>query len=245
MFLSLLSHNKTSIWLSKLEVRVKHIASWMVLNGLKLNQDTTELLLISSRYRQSPVLSYLQVGDEKICPRESTRNLGIYFDQHEVMHIHVKRVCQASHYHLRKISKIRRYLSHDTAEILIHAYTTSKLDNCNSLLYGVPTYTINKLQTVQNAAGKIVTFTKKADHITLALRKLHWLPVKHRIIFKEVLLVCKGLNSLAPAYISELLHHRTSSRSLRSSSQTLEHPKDISEAVWRRSFFGCWSKTME
>ena len=41
------------------------------------------------------------------------------------------------------MSKIRRYLSQDTTEILIHAYITSKLDNCNSLLYGLPTYMIN------------------------------------------------------------------------------------------------------
>ena len=126
----------------------------MVLNRLKLNQDKTELLLISSRYRQSLALSYLQVGEEKICPSKSVRNLGVHFDQHTMMHVYVKNVCQGSFYHLRNISKIRRYLSQDTTEILIHAYITSKLDNCNSLLYGLPTYMINKLQSIQNAAGQ-------------------------------------------------------------------------------------------
>lgn len=206
---------------SKLEACVKHIDSWMVLNRLKLNQDKTELLLISSRYRQSLALSYLQVGEEKICPSKSVRNLGVHFDQHAMMHVYVKNVCQGSFYHLRNISKIRRYLSQDTTEILIHAYITSKLDNCNSLLYGLPTYMINKLQSIQNAAARIVTFTKKTEHITPVLCKLHWLPVRYRIIFKVLLLVYKGLNGLAPAYISELLHYRTSSRSLRSSSQRL------------------------
>ena len=130
-------------------------------------------------------------------------------------------ICQASFYHLRNISKIRRYLSQDTTEILIHAYITSKLNNCNSLLYGLPTYMINKLQIIQNAAARIVTFTKKTDHITPVLCKLHWLPVQYRIIFKILLLLYKGLNGLAPAYISELLHYRTSSRLPRSASQTL------------------------
>ena len=78
---------------------------------------------------------------------------------------------------------------------------------------------INKFQTIQNAAARIVTFTQKTAHITPVLRKLHWLPVQYRIIFKVLLLVFKGLNglafSLAPAYISELLHYRTSPRSLR------------------------------
>ena len=135
----------------------------MVLNRLKLNQDKTELLLISSRYRQSLALSYLQVGEEKIRPNESVRNLGVHFDQHARMHVHVKKVCQASFYHLKNISKIRRYLSQDATEILIHAYITSKLNNCNSLLYGLPTYMINKLQTIQNVAARIATFRKKTE----------------------------------------------------------------------------------
>ena len=204
----------------------------MVLNRLKLNQDKTELLLISSRYRQSLALSYPQAGEEKICPSESVRNLVVHFDQHARMHVHLKKLCQASFYHLKNISKTRRYLSQDATEILIHASITSQLDNCNSQLYGLLTYMINKLQTIQNTAARIVTFKKKTDHITPVLRKPHRLLVRYIIIFKILLLVYKGLNGLAPVYISELLHYRASSRLLRSSSQTLEHSMDISEDIW-------------
>ena len=112
---------------------------------------------------------------------ESVGNLGVHFDQHARMHVQVKKVCQASLYHLKNISKIRRYVSQDTTEILIHAYKTSKLDNCNSLLYGLPTYMINKLQTIQNAAERIVTLRKKTDHIIPVLHKLHWLPVQYSL----------------------------------------------------------------
>ena len=51
--------------------------------------------------------------------------------------------------------------------------------------------------TIQNAAARIVTFTKKTEHITPVLLKLHWLPVQYRIIFNVLLLVYKGLNVLA------------------------------------------------
>ena len=90
-----------------------------------------------------------------------------------------------------------------------------------SYLHSLIQMMINKLQTIQNAAARIVTFTRKTEHITPVLRKLHWLPVQNRIIFKVLLLVYKGVNGLAPAYISELLHYCSSSRSLRSSSQRL------------------------
>lgn len=95
---------------SKSEACAKHIDSWMVSNRLKLNQDKTEVLLISSRYRQSLALTHLQVDEEKICSSESVQNLGVHFDQHARMHVHVKKVCQASFYLLRNIRKIRRYL---------------------------------------------------------------------------------------------------------------------------------------
>ena len=111
--------------------------------------------------RQSLALSYLQVGEEKICSLASVRNLGVQFDQHARMHVNVKKVCQASFYHLKNIIKTRRYLSQDATEILIHTYIISKLDNCNSPLYGLPTYMINKLQTIQNAAARIVTSERK------------------------------------------------------------------------------------
>ena len=94
---------------------------------------------------------------------------------------------------------------------------------------------INELQTIQNAAARIVTFRKKTDHITPVLRKLNWLPVQYRIIFKILLLVYKGLNGLVPIYISEhkceRLHYRASSRLL-CFTKTLEHSKDISEDIY-------------
>ena len=95
VFFSSQSQQDLCLVKSKLEACVKHIDSWMVLNRLKLNQDKTDLLLISSRYRQSLALIHLQVGEEKICPSESVRNLGVHFDQHARMHVYVKKVCQA------------------------------------------------------------------------------------------------------------------------------------------------------
>ena len=113
--------------------------------------------------------------------------------------------------------KIRKYLSQDTCEILVHAFISSKLDHCNSLLHGLPKYLLARLQAVQNAAARVVTLTPKHVHITPVLINLHWLPVECRITFKVLLLVYKALHGLAPSYISDLLNFKTYSRSLRSS----------------------------
>ena len=72
-----------------------------------------------------------------------------------------------------------------------------------------------------NAAARVLTKTKKADHITPVLRSLHWLPVCQRIEFKILLIVYKPLNGLQPKHISDLLVCYEPTRALRSSEATL------------------------
>ena len=135
-------------------------------------------------------------------------------------------VCYYSaNHHIWNISKIRKYLDHATTERLVHAFITSKLDFSNGLLYGVPKTSIKKLQIVQNTAARIITKTKKFDHISDVLCKLHWLPVQQRIVYKLLLLTFRALNQLAPSYISDLLTPYQPTRNLRSGSQLLLNVK--------------------
>ena len=81
--------------------------------------------------------------------------------------------------------------------------------------------TNSRLQLVQNRAARIVTFTKKYEHITPSLIDLHWLPVDYRITYKILLLVYKAINGFSPSYISNFLSFCSSSYSLRSCSNKL------------------------
>ena len=82
----------------------------------------------------------------------------------------------------------------------------SLVDSCNSILYGLPSCELDKLQRAQNAAARLVTMASKSDHITPILFKLHSLPVKEQITFKLLLITFKSLHGQAPSYISELLN---------------------------------------
>ncbi len=57
-------------------------------------------------------------------------------------------------------------LSVSDVEKLVHAFMTSRLDYCNALLGGCSASSINKLQIVQNAAARVLTRSRKYDHIT-------------------------------------------------------------------------------
>jgi hypothetical protein len=134
---------------------------------------------------------------------------------------HVNKVCRAAYMQIRKIGKIRKYLSKRETESLVHAFITSRLDQLNCLLYGLPLRLLNKLQRVQNMAARIITKTKPTDHITPVLKSLHWLPVKYRIQYKVLLLTFKCLNGKAPAYLTQLLEPYQPTRTLRSSKDGL------------------------
>ncbi len=97
-------------------------------------------------------------------------------------------------------------LSMSNVEMLIHAFMTSRLDYCNALLGGcsarLQMITHNQLQMVQNAAARVLTRTRTYNHISPVMSTLHWLPFKHCIYFKILLITYKALNGLAPQYLS-------------------------------------------
>ncbi len=105
-------------------------------------------------------------------------------------------------------------LSMSNAEMLINAFMTSILYYCNALLGGCSASLINKFQMVQNATSRVLTRTRKYDHISPVLSTLHWLPIKHCIDFKIVLITSKALNGLVQQYLSELLSHYSPPRPL-------------------------------
>ena len=223
--------------LSCIESCVKEIDSWMLCNKLKLNGDKTELLVLSAHHRPRPSIDHLHVSNECIQPSTSARNIGVIFDQHMSLEKHVASICKACFFHLRNISRIRNCLSKSDTEILVHAFITSKLDSCNSLLYGLPKFLIDRLQNVQNSAARLVTREKKFQHITPILKQLHWLPVNKRIAYKVLLITFKALNGLAPQYVTDMLRLYLPSRSLRSSTKNLlEIPSTNLVKYGQRSF---------
>ena len=221
----------------RMEKCILELGNWLMLNKLKLNSGKTELILVHSRYHLMPPLNYIMVGKEKIVPTVSARNLGVIFDEWIKLGEHINGICKSAYYHIRNISRIKKYLPRNCLEIIIHAFITSRLDYCNSLLYGVPKYLLQKLQRVQNTAARLLTDTKKSAHITPVLIELHWLPVQHRIQFKIILLVYKAVNDLAPSYLKELMLCRTSQRTLRSNgNELLQIPYSRLKTYGDRSF---------
>ena len=149
---------------------------------------------------------------------------------------HVKRICQTVYFHIRNVNSIRKILTTETAATIIHALITSRIDSGNSLLTGISEHLLRKLQLAQNAAARILTKTRKFEHITPVLKELHWLPVRERIQFKLLILTWKSLNGIAPQYLSNLLVPYNPTRALRSSDKHLLVVPRTSSSLGGRAF---------
>ena len=148
------------------------------------------------------------VGQAKVPAVMIVRNLGTWLDTNFTMSAHINETCQAAIYHLYNIKRISRYLSYDDRKSIVQAVIMSRIDYCNSLLVGVPSTQLSKLQRLQNAAACIVSNIAKYDHITPTLVNLHWFPVKYRVNFKIAMLAHKCIYGNAPEYLKDLIKLR-------------------------------------
>ena len=125
---------------------------------LKLNPEKTEFIIIGQKaIRESLAPNFpIPLLQNNISPSVEVKNLGVIFDSDNFFDNHVAKICHACYYHLRNLRRIRKFLSDDTAILLANAMVSSRLDYCNSLLYGVSKSNIAKLQRVQNALWRII-----------------------------------------------------------------------------------------
>ena len=159
---------------SAMESCIADIRRWMLSKKLKLNDDKTEFLIIGTRQQLEKVnVEELCVGSYFINPSSVVKNLGSWFDSKLNMLVHINKICSSSFFYFNNFRRIRKYLTRQDTECLVHAFISSKIDYCNGLLYGLPTSATSKLQCVQNAAARLVTGSPRFCHITPVLESLH------------------------------------------------------------------------
>ena len=167
----------------------------------------------------------------------SVRNLGVVFEPDLSLSKHISSIVKTCHFAIRQIRQIRSSLDHNSAVCLGNALVSSKLDFCNSLFFGLPQASLCKLQVAQNSLARaICPLTRKFDHISPGLYKLHWLPISQRISYKIMVLTYKTLQTGPPAYLADLLVPYRSTCNLRSNDQNRLVVPFIKSSTGRQSF---------
>jgi hypothetical protein len=129
-------------------------------------------------------------------PTTSARNLGVNFDSALSMRRHIDVISARCYATIRQLRAIRRCASPAVVQSLVTSLVLSRLDYCNSVLYGLPAIIVHRLQLVQNAAACLVFNIRRPEHVTDALISLHWLRVAERIRFKMAVMAFRSINGL-------------------------------------------------
>ncbi len=153
---------------------------------MRFKRDKTEMTVSGAKEEQLKVSTQLQ--SIMLKTTDQARNLSVVMDSDMNFNSHIKTIIKLAFNHLKNISRIKRLMSQQDLEKLVHAF----------ILVDSTTVMVSQAS---------LTNTKRVDHITSVLRSLHWLPVSQRIDFKILLLVYRALNGLGPLYITDLLQN--------------------------------------
>ena len=154
---------------------------------------------------------HITVFDKEIMPVIlNAKDLGMLLDSRWSYDEQITSVVSMCIAGLCQINRIKHILDKRTLTHIINALIFSRMYYCSSVWSNTAKKNITKLQGVQNFAARIVTGTRKYDHVTPVLQRLGWLPVQDMLInFKDAVMTFKCINGLAPPYLSEKFELRS------------------------------------
>ena len=137
---------------------VNAVADWMLSNRLQLDNDNTEFMWCATVRRQHRLpTSGPTIGSLTVTPSLVVHDLGVCIDSDLSMRSHVQLTASRCFAVLRQMRAIRRQVPTAVFQsLIIIALVHSRLDYCNSVLFGLPANLIQRLQSVQNAAARLI-----------------------------------------------------------------------------------------
>ena len=250
--------DRISELLHSMQSCISDVKAWATANMLKLNDSKTELMLVTSKRSKHlhNLPTSITIGNAQIPFKQYVKNLGFTLDCHLTMNAHVSNIARTCYFELRRLASIRRFLTSTATATLVSAFVLSRIDYCNSLLFGSTHDVTSHLQRIQNFAARVILRLPMSSSITIHLHftfthlhfihlyiytfTLHWLSVKVRSTYKIACLCYHCHSSTAPLYVTDMLHkkplHTRNTRSSSYSMPLLNRPAHSKATLGDRSF---------
>ena len=216
--------DRISELLHSMQSCMSDVKAWATMNMLKLNDNKTELMLVTSKRTKNlhSLPTSITIGNAQIPFKQSVKNLGFTLVCHLTINAHVSNIARTCYFELRRLVSIRGFLTSTATATLVSAFVLSRIDYCDSLLFGSTHDVTSHLQRMQNNAPRVILRLPKSSSITTHLESLHWLPVKIRSTYKIPCLCYHCHSSTAPSYVAHILDEKLShTRITRFSSYTM------------------------
>ena len=185
-------------------------------NKLKLNDDKTEALVVGTRCRTSVCYSEdLEIGGRPIPFQPQVKSPGVVLGSSLTMSDHTSYLCLSFCLPVAAQNQCHPSIPHykrDRNSCLF--WSSISIDYCNSLLAGITSDQIARLQRILNNSARLIFRKKRSEHVTPMLISLHWLPIKQRIKYKLATLAFRYFDGTLPPYLSHCLSSYIPHRSL-------------------------------
>ena len=174
---------------------------------LKLNDNKTELMLVTSKRAKHlhSLPTSITICNAQIPFKQSVKNLGFTLDCHLTMNAHLSSIARTCYFELRRLASIRIFLTSTATSTLVSAFVLSRIDYCDSLLFGSTYDVASHLQRIQNNAARVILCLPRSSSITTHLKSLHGLPVKVRSTCEIACLCYHCHSNTAPSYVADML----------------------------------------
>ena len=231
----------------KLETDLHLVAEWCCKNSILINPEKTKFLLVGMRQLLNSLSDDMSLIflNKTIVPDTSISDLGIILDCNLTYNEHITQLSSECMAKLCQINRVKHCFDRKTLIYIICAVVMSKLYYCSTVWSNTSSSNIKKLQAVQNFACRIIVDGKKFDHITPILKEIGWLPVKEHLLFKDLVMIYKCINGLAPIYLCDLFLKRKELNNRATRNNEALHIPLFSTATGQRSFryraVGLWN----
>ena len=187
----------------EIEEDLHRVAIWCCENHLLINPEKTKFLLLGTRQLMNrlpaqPSLSFL---GKTLTPVSSAKDLGLTLDSHLSYDDHISKLTSSCLSKLMQINRVRQSFDQTTLLKIMSTLVFNKMFYCSTVWSNTTNKNITKLQLLQNFACKIVTGTRKYDHVSPLLRQLNWKPVQQCLDYRDLVLTYKCVKNLAPEYL--------------------------------------------
>ena len=189
---------------------ISYVKALAKANMLKLNDNKTELMLVTSKRTKHlhRLPTSITIDNAQIPFKQSVKNLGLTLDCHLTLNAHVSKIARTCYFELRRLASIRRFMKCTATATLVSAFVLSRIDCCNSLMFGSTHVVTSHLQRMQNYAARVILRLQMSSSIAIHFKSLHWLPVRVRSTYKIACLCYLSHSSTAPSYVSNMLHRK-------------------------------------
>ena len=157
--------DRISELLHSMQSCISDVNAWATANMLKLNDSKTDLMLVTSKRSKHlhNLPTSITISNAQIPFKQSVRNLGFTLDCHLTMNAHVSNIARTCYFELRRLASIRRFLTSTATATLVSAFVLSRIDYCNSLLFGSTHDVTSHLQRIQNYAARVILRLPKSS----------------------------------------------------------------------------------